>query len=191
MCHDRHHASMADISDVKHLTMLLNEAIHMILYSEHRHSPITVEKVFAIYFLVLGLMAILNWLFPVQSAAIASFFLPRALSDLSHPYIRYRMVLFLGASGLLLVLAAFILPRGIGQSEPVHLKKFRWSALLFLMIGTGGGWSYYPIFAMQTESWMGNDIFYFFVTILFFLGMQMIFQAAVYKLKILMKPRAC
>ncbi|MCY0915391.1 hypothetical protein [Massilia antarctica] len=169
----------------------------MIAHSTHKFSPITWEAMFATYFLVLGLLALLNWLFPVQSAALVSLVLPPALShlsilalppalsDLLQPYVRYRMVLYLGATFLMPVMVTICSLRGICQTDPAGLERARWIQILPLLVGSLVAWTSYPSLFMQTKSWMGNDIFYFAVTMVFPIAVQLIVQIAGYKLRLL------
>ncbi|WP_411883960.1 hypothetical protein [Polaromonas sp. YR568] len=142
-------------------------------------------KLALIYIVALGFAAFFNFQFPSQAAAFVDFFFPTTINLASEDFIRYRMVLFLTATIVLLILVPLIAYFGMREFNREKFQHTHWSHFVIAVLAVPIGWIVYPFIALCAACWTGNDFFYFFLTVGCFVGFQIFIQAIVLKLKLM------
>lgn len=134
-----------------------------------------------IYTTVLGLTTLLNLKYPLKTASFIEFFLPLNIDISQQPFIRYRMVLWLVATIVFLILVPIIGYFGIVEMNVKKFQRIHWGNFVVAIIAIPICWVFYPLIALCTTCWTGNDIFYFILTIGLFIALQTFAQAILLK----------
>lgn len=141
-----------------------------------------IEKIAIIYIVMLGIVTFLNVQFPSQMALVVDFFFPTTFYLTSQDFIRYRMALFIAASGTFLVLLPIIFFLGILGMTSEQIKRVHWRHIVILVLALPITFIGYPFLSLCPTCWTANDIFYFLLTVFFFVGLQMSFHAIFLKI---------
>lgn len=135
-----------------------------------------------IYVLTLGLVAALNDIYPVEVAAIIQRVVPSRIDLIAADYARYRIALYLSATALLVVLFPFVWHLGakLAVKNPLQLPTWQhfFSAIVLVPII----WIGYLFIGSCTTCWLSNNLFYYFMTVLIFFGLQIMIEVIVLKL---------
>jgi hypothetical protein len=144
-----------------------------------------IQKILGIYLVALGLAVLLNMQFPSQIASFVDYFFPMKIDLTSQGFIRYRMVLFLAATIVFLVLIPIIWNFGIQGTEPEKIKRMHWRYFVLVVFMIPISWIFFPLISLCTTCWTTNDIFYFLLTVSVFIGLQISFQALALKINLI------
>lgn len=146
-----------------------------------------IEKLAAIYVIVLGFVTFLCLLFPYLMSDFVNVFFPVKV-DLSGSWnIRYRMALFISATIIMLIFVPIIWSLGFYGTDINRFKKLSWKYFIVIIPATPSMWLYFPYLSLCQECWTRNDAFYFFLTVGFFIALHGFIQATI--LKITLKLR--
>ncbi|MFC5498551.1 hypothetical protein ACFPOE_13475 [Caenimonas terrae] len=141
----------------------------------------SVVGIFLIYLATLGLTVLLTNSYPESVDHVLRAFFPA--DESGSAFVRYRMALFLTATCVFLLVAPALALFGTSTEDRERINRTpTWQfvvALLFIPVG----WAAFPVIALCDGCWTQNDIFYFFLTLLFFVGLQLLLQAIWLKLK--------
>src|SRR6478752_9899493 len=140
-----------------------------------------IEKIALSYLVVLGVAAFLNLQFPYEFSTFVDLIFPTKIDLASQGFIRYRMVLFVVASILFLVFLPIILRFGFSGMSYEKIKKTHWRHIAILAFAVPICWVGYPFISLCPTCWTANDVFYFFLTVSVFMGLQISSQAVFLK----------
>ena len=139
-----------------------------------------IEKLAAIYVIVLGFVTFLCLLFPYLMSDFVNVFSGK--SDLSGSWnIRYRMALFISATIIMLIFVPIIWSIGFYGTDINRFKKLKWKYFIVIIPATPSMWLYFPYLSLCQECWTRNDAFYFFLTVGFFIALHGFIQATILK----------
>jgi hypothetical protein len=131
------------------------------------------EKLAAIYVIVLGIVALASALFPVLMSDFINVFSP-VKADLSDSWaIRYRMSLFIAATILLLFFIPIIWRFGFYGADIEKFKTLsKWRYLIIIPM-MPACWLWFLPLAFYQVCWTRYDIFYFFLTVGIFIALHL------------------
>lgn len=136
--------------------------------------PITATRLLLTYMAVLGLAGLLNKYLPVETAKFANFMLPAQLEMVDQSFVRYRMVLFICASIALISLAPLIAYAGLRGTKVESIRRLHWIYCVLAVLMLPIGWISFPFLSLCLTCWSANDYFYFFLTMFFFMALQLV-----------------
>lgn len=142
-----------------------------------------------IYAMTLWLTVILNFYYPLEAASFVNFFLPTDIDISQQPFIRYRMILWIVSTMILLSIMPVIGYIGIPETNVEKMQNFPWWIIVLIIILSPLIWISYPIIALCTTCVTSNDVLYFILTVLFFFGLQLFAHAIVFKTKLLLSGK--
>ncbi len=134
-----------------------------------------------VYIVMLGLAALSSAWYPSQTASFVHFFLPMDVDISEQPFIRYRMLLWLIATMVFLVLVPVIGYFGIPETNVEKFQRVHWGHLVVAIVALPIGWIFYPIISLCTTCVTTNDAIYFALTVSFFLALQIFAHAIILK----------
>jgi cytochrome bd-type quinol oxidase subunit 2 len=134
-----------------------------------------------IYVAVLGLAALLNAWYPSHTASFVHFFLPVSAEFSEQPFIRYRILLWLVATAVFIVLVPVIGYFGVPETNLEKFQRVHWGHLVVAIVALPIGWIFYPIISLCTTCVTTNDAVYFALTVSFFLALQIFAHAIILK----------
>jgi hypothetical protein len=135
-----------------------------------------IEKLAAIYVIVLGLVALAAAQFPSLMSDFVNVFFP-VKADLSDIwFIRYRMSLFISATIILLFFVSYIWGFGFYNPNPENHKKLKWWWLLITVPMVPFFWLWFLPLGFCQVCWTRYDSFYFYLTVSLFLGLHILIQ---------------
>lgn len=140
-----------------------------------------------IYAVTLGLTVLLNFNYPSKAAYFVNFFLPTNIDVSQQPFIRYRIILWIVSSIILLIIMPIIGYFEIPETNVEKMQNFPWWKIVLMIILSPLIWIGYPIIALCTTCATSNDVLYFILTVLFFFGLQLFAHAIVFKTKFLLR----
>jgi hypothetical protein len=136
-----------------------------------------IQKIALTYLIALGIAAFLNMRFPLELSTFIDFLFPTKIDLTSQGFIRYRMLLFAVASILFLIFLPITLRFGLFGMTSEKIKKVHWRHIAILVFAVPICWMGYPFIALCPTCWTANDVFYFFLTVSVFMGLQISSQA--------------
>lgn len=146
-----------------------------------------IEKLAAIYVIVLGIVALVSALFPVLMSDFVNVFSP-VKADLSDSWaIRYRMALFIAATMIMLIFVPIIWKFGFYGTDIDRFKSLNWKYFIVVIPAATCMWLYFPFLGMCPVCWTRNDAFYFFLTVGFFIALHSFIQATIPKLTLTLR----
>ena len=134
------------------------------------------------YALTLGLVAVLNGIYPVEVASIIQRVTSSRVDLSTSDYARYRIALFLSATALLVVLFPFVWRLSAKFAGQNLGPTPTWGKTFVVAILVPIAWIGYPFIGLCTTCWTSNDIFYYLLTVFFFFALQMLIEVIVLKL---------
>jgi hypothetical protein len=137
-----------------------------------------------IYVAVLGLAALLNAWLPSQTTSFVHFFLPVSTEFSELPFIRYRMLLWLVATAVFIVLVPVIGYFGIPETNLEKIQLLPWWQVVFVILVFPIAWVFYPVISLCTTCVTANDAVYFALTVSFFFALQGLAQVIILKTQI-------
>ena len=145
-----------------------------------------VEKLAAIYIIVLAMAAFACALFPTFMARFVNLFLPTKTDFMYIWHIRYRMALFISGSLMLPVLIPYIAMVGFHGTNIRGVMRLSWIKTMFLVFLLPLLWIGLPWVGLCGKCWASNDYFYFYFFLVFgiFTGLQIYVQIFLLKMGI-------
>lgn len=140
-----------------------------------------IEKLVAIYVIVLGLVACACAQFPSVMSNFVNVFFP-SKNDLGAIwFIRYRMALYISATLIFLCLIPYLAVVGFHSTNIRRVMRFSWTRAVFLVVIYPVMWAVFPPIGLCAKCWASNDYFYFFIIFGLFIGGQIFFQVFLVK----------
>jgi len=139
-------------------------------------------RLFQIYAVVLTVGVFLNSYFPQEVARIIESVFASSSDLLDHPFIRYRMALWMTGLATFIVLLPYICLKGITGLTRQHIDTLHWRHILVLSLTVPMFLIGFPVVSLLSKGWMERDGFVYVLAIFAFPAVQIASQSVFLKL---------
>lgn len=141
------------------------------------------QKLTTIYVSAFIIVIFVDAYFPSAVSIFIDIFLPLNFDFSGSSFARYRMSLYVVGSIIFCFFVPIIWITGFYGADLEIIKKLHWGNVVFGIPMVFILWLGYPSVALCETCWTANDIFYFFLTLVNFLALQISVQGIFLKLK--------
>lgn len=144
-----------------------------------------IEKIVAIYAIVLGFVALLSKQYPSVMSNFVTFFFSATGDSFIDDFSRYRMSLYIVATIIFLSIIPIGFWKGFYRSDIEKIWRMHWVSVPGIILGVPLFWIAASEVSMCTTCYIANDIVYFVFVIGNFIGFQSAIQVLILKLTII------